>query len=421
MSLSRLKALEDEMKKCFRCSLCKMIPLPVVQDPRFADGCPASRLFHAHGYSGSGKSIMALSLLDGRIGVDPDLAEVTFACTACGLCDVSCKFIMDAERHLINMALREHLVEEGFGLPEHDEALRRIGENQDTGEESGARFPAGEARDILLLGGRTAAAGARAGTREKLLRLLRAAGVNAVTLGESEPDTGLMAYWTGRRDRFQRAAGNLIRCVERANARTVIAVSGSDLGMLRSKYPEAGLDPGFRVLHATELLDTLIGQGRLRFTRPVARRVTFHDPCYLGRQSEPPVKWDGQTIVTRGCMACTDPPRLVNRGVNGVFEPPRNCLRAIPGVEFREMHRIREYAFCCGGGGGVPEAFPRLARETALHRIEEARATGADCIVTACGTCRETLSRAQAAGPVEQAMPVLDVIDLVAEAAGIPV
>ena len=62
MALSALKDLEAEMKKCFRCSLCKLVPLPTVVDSRFSDGCPASRLFHFHGYSGSGKSIMALSL-----------------------------------------------------------------------------------------------------------------------------------------------------------------------------------------------------------------------------------------------------------------------------------------------------------------------------------------------------------------------
>jgi Fe-S oxidoreductase len=85
-----------------------MVPLPTVLNPKYSDGCPASRLFHFHGYSGSGKSIMALSLVNGRIKVDQTLADITFACTACGLCDVSCKFIMEAERHSVNMALKEY-------------------------------------------------------------------------------------------------------------------------------------------------------------------------------------------------------------------------------------------------------------------------------------------------------------------------
>src|SRR5512136_376439 len=119
MALSRLKGLEADMQKCFRCSLCKMVPLPTVRDPKYSDGCPSSRHLHFHGYSGSGKSIMALSLVNGRIKVDQTLADITFACTACGLCDVSCKFIMEAERRQINMALREHSVEEGYAMDAH--------------------------------------------------------------------------------------------------------------------------------------------------------------------------------------------------------------------------------------------------------------------------------------------------------------
>ena len=125
MALSTLTDLEAEMKKCFRCSLCKLVPLPTVVDSRFSDGCPVSRVFHFHGYSGSGKSIMALSLIEGRIAVDETLAAITFACTTCGLCDTACKFIMEAERDLVNMALREHIVDEGFGLAAHQPTASR--------------------------------------------------------------------------------------------------------------------------------------------------------------------------------------------------------------------------------------------------------------------------------------------------------
>ena len=85
MALSKLTNLEADMKKCFRCSLCKLVPLPTVIDSRFSDGCPASRELQFHGYSGSGKSIMALSLVEGRIAVDGALAAIIFACTTCGL------------------------------------------------------------------------------------------------------------------------------------------------------------------------------------------------------------------------------------------------------------------------------------------------------------------------------------------------
>lgn len=428
--LHKLNSLEDEMKKCFRCSLCKMIPLPVIRNPRFSDGCPANRMFHVHGYSGSGKSIMSLSLLDGRIEVDETLARITFACTACGLCDVACKFIMDAERHLINMTLREHIVDQGFGIPVHREAIQEMinvharretaGENRQWAKAQGLKILPEEHCDVLLFGGQQAVGRANESrVSKKLARLLRHARVDVGILGEEEPDSGLLAYWTGHRDLFVERAKGLNALLEGVGVRTVVTVSGADLGILRAKYPEYGCPTNVEILHATELLERLIIQGRLKLPRPIDRTVTYHDPCYLGRQSEPPVEWDGEYRTSHGCMTYAHPPKPINRGVNGVFDAPRNILRSIKGIDFLEMHRIREYAFCCGGGGGVPLAYPRLALETALHRIEEARAVGGGVLVTACHVCRENLSRAQQASPAVESLPVVDVIDLVFEAAGI--
>jgi Fe-S oxidoreductase len=98
-----------------------------------------------------------------------------------------------------------------------------------------------------------------------------------------------------------------------------------------------------------------------------------------------------------------------------VYEPPRRILEQIPGLELREMHRIREYSFCCGGGGGVPAAHPEVARTAAESRTEEARAVGAQAIVTACHYCAKNLERWQNDG----SMPILDLIDLVHQAAGL--
>ncbi|MBW2225037.1 MAG: (Fe-S)-binding protein [Deltaproteobacteria bacterium] len=120
------------------------------------------------------------------------------------------------------------------------------------------------------------------------------------------------------------------------------------------------------------------------------RRVTYHDPCYLGRQSEPPQAWEGEEKLSHGVLTYFDPPKPMNNGVNGVYDPPRRILDQVQGLELVEMHRIREYSFCCGGGGGVPEAHPDVARAAAASRVEEARDVGAETIVSACkGVSRE--------------------------------
>jgi Fe-S oxidoreductase len=185
--------------------------------------------------------------------------------------------------------------------------------------------------------------------------------------------------------------------------------------MLRSKYPHYSRAPKAKVLHASEFLLSLVQKGKLRLRRPVNQRVTYHDPCYLGRQSEPPTEWHGEERQTHGVMRYFSPPKPISYGTGGVFDAPREILRAIPGLRFIEMHRVREYAYCCGGGGGVPAAHPNVARSAALQRVDEASDVGAETMVTACQHCRQNLTRWQDG---TSSTPVIDLVDLVYAAAG---
>lgn len=427
MSLKRLEQLRHEMKKCTRCSLCKLVPMPTIQNARYTSACPPVNEYHFHAYCGGGLQVMALSLIDGRINVDQDLAEIVTACTACGLCDVACKFIMAAERQQVIMALKEHLVEAGQGLAVHQTLVDNL---MHFGFAAGKpAFPPGqwaqdmdikllpaEKADVLLYAGASPSHDLQqAATARKLAGLLQRAKVNFGILGDAEPDCGIDAYWTGHRRVFEKQAERVVDLLNQTGVKTIVTLCGSDLGILRAKYPEYGHPPKAKVLHASEFLQKLIEKGRLRLTKPLQMKVTYHDPCYLGRQSEPPLVWEGEERRTHGVMTYFVPPKPINYGVKGVFDPPRQILRSICGLEFVEMYRVREYSFCCGGGGGVPYAHPRVARSAALHRMDEARSVGAEAVVTACHHCRYNLTRWQEAG----AMPVVDLVDLVYEAAGL--
>jgi Fe-S oxidoreductase len=144
------------------------------------------------------------------------------------------------------------------------------------------------------------------------------------------------------------------------------------------------------VLHIAEYIDVLIKEGRLKFNKELPLTVTYHDPCHLGRRSEPFIHWEGKRVK----YGRYDPPKELRRGTHGIYEPPREVLRAIPGVELVEMERIKEYAWCCGSGGGVKSAFPDFALWTASERIEEAEATGADVLATCCPWCESNLEDA---------------------------
>jgi Fe-S oxidoreductase len=415
--LDRLKRLRPDMEKCFRCSLCKMVPLPTVTHADFTDACPAARQYHYHAFSGSGKQLMAMSLLDGRCAADPALARIAFACCACGYCDVACKFIMDAERHRVNMTLREHLSDQGLAPePLRNAPVGRTGPAVNWAEGLGLKVLPAQKAETLIFAGCATDDPRSAAIARKLARLLQSAGLDLGVM-DDEPCCGLPAYWMNRRGQFTEIAAQNALAFERLGVKRVVTVSGSCLGAFRSKYPEYARALGIEVVHATEVLAELVSDGRLKLERPVMARVTYHDPCYLGRQSEPFIEWHGQTKTALGVMTYTEPPKPINYGTRGVFDPPRTLLRAIPGLDFREMYRIREYAFCCGGGGGVPLAYPELARSATLHRLEEARAVGADRLVTACSHCERQFAAAQSG---DEAMPVLDIIELVHSAAGLP-
>jgi Fe-S oxidoreductase len=136
--------------------------------------------------------------------------------------------------------------------------------------------------------------------------------------------------------------------------------------------------------------------------------VTYHDPCRLGRLGEPWIHWSGKKIP--GDRFVFDPPKTYRRGTHGVYEPPREVLKSIPGVRLSEMTRIKEYAWCCGAGGGVNEANPEFALWTAKARLDEAVSTGAEALVTACPWCE--INFRESADKNGSRLQIFDVVEL---------
>jgi Fe-S oxidoreductase len=123
---------------------------------------------------------------------------------------------------------------------------------------------------------------------------------------------------------------------------------------------------------------------------------------------EPYLHWNGKEVIDE--IRTFDPPKEYRRGTYGVYEPPRDILKSIPGLRLVEMDRIKEYAWCCGAGGGVNESYPDFSMWTAQERISEAEPTGAEAIVTACPWCIKTLN--EAITQKGSSLKVFDVIEL---------
>ena len=413
MSLERLEALRQDMKKCVRCSLCKLVPMPTIQKTsKFISACPPVDEYHFHAYSGGGIQVMALALLDGRIEVDDNLAQILSACTMCGACDVSCKFIMVAERQEVILTLKEYIAELG---------LMKSKSSHITSQPHWAKglnlklLPRDNSRLLLFVGSGANRNPQHAATTQKFVKLLQFSNIDFGILEGDEPDSGIEAFWTGQRTEFEQIAQEVVDRINNTGVKTIVTLSGEDYGMLRGKYPNYGYMTQAKVIHASELLFSLLQKRKLKLIHSIQKQVTYHDPCYLGRQSEPKRKWDGEELQTHGVMRYFKPPKPINYGVNGVFNAPREVLRKIPGLQFVEMYRIREYAYCCGGGGGVPDNHPNVSQSAALHRIEEAKDVKAEMIVTSCQKCVYNLNHWQEKDP----LPVIDLVDLVYEAAGL--
>lgn len=147
--------------------------------------------------------------------------------------------------------------------------------------------------------------------------------------------------------------------------------------------------PDLEVKHHTAFIAELIEDGRLTFIRRLDKRVTFHDPCFIGRH-------------------------------NGFYDQPRAVLRAIPGVQLVEMGRSRENSFCCGGGGGRMWLESTADQRMAEIRVKEAASAGAEILVTACPFCMSNLQDAVKTAGYAEALEVKDIAEVVAEALQAP-
>jgi Fe-S oxidoreductase len=421
-------ALEDyqpDMERCSQCSYCRWIPLDQIKSWRFALGCPSVAYSHFHTYTARGRYLVARSLLKGRSNYTDRVRDVVFKCQACGSCDVTCKVCRyNLEPLETILELKARLVEDGQSPAEHVALIDHLRKEHNSMRQPKAdRGKWAEGLDVKDLTTQKAAVVFHAGCRlsydpqlqqtaRTAVGLLKNAGVEIGILGSQEICCGLRAYTMGYRKELTSCAARLIKAWTRAGVKMVVTSCADCYHGFKRRFPEFGLS--LEVLHTVEFLDRFIKEGRIKFTKSIPLTVTYHDPCHLGRQGEPYVPWKGVEKKIRNQVIVYEPRRPRYNGAWGVYDPPRDVLRSIPGIELVEMERIREYAWCCGAGGGAREAFPDYASCTAAERITEATATGAAAIVSACPWCeRSFMDAVSAANPK---MKVFDVAELVQQA-----
>jgi Fe-S oxidoreductase len=420
----KLEDYKADALSCPRCSNCKWVDHIYIQSHRFAKICPINTRYAFNAYSAQGILDIALALMAGQLDYTPGLLDVIYKCTLCGACDIRCKRNLDIEVLLVIEALRARCVQDGSGpLPEHKATASNIEKSHNRyGVPHKNRFkwlpkeikPA-EKADIVYF------AGCNSSYRhpeiaQSTVKILAAAGSQFMMMSPDEWCCGHPLYITGQIDLAEKVARRNIEVLEKAGASAVLTSCAECYKTWKVDYPKllgkSTRDMSFRVIHIAEYAEELLKQGALKLVKPVEMKVTYHDPCGLGRLSEPWILWEG----VRKKYGVLDPPKEWRRGTNGVYEPPREILRSTPGIELVEMERIKENAWCCGAGGEVRTAFKDFSLWTAGERLEEAKSTGAEAIVSGCPYCKENL--AEAGQLSEAGVKVYDLTEVMAQALG---
>ena len=209
--------------------------------------------------------------------------------------------------------------------------------------------------------------------------------MNFGILGNKEVCCGSEIRRMGEVGLFEMLMEENMKNFTKVNPQTIVTTSPHCMNALKNEYEGLGAE----VLHYSQFVWSLIEKEKLSFTTEVPMKVTYHDPCYLGKQ-------------------------------NGVFDEPRNILKSIPGIEFTEFGRCRENSLCCEGGGGrMWMEGTNVGKRLSEIRVEDALEMGVEAIVTACPFCLLTLEDAVKTTGNEEKIKVIDLMELASMGLGV--
>ncbi|MGD9320309.1 MAG: FAD-linked oxidase C-terminal domain-containing protein, partial [Desulfobacteraceae bacterium] len=376
--------IDNEVLACIHCGFCRL-------------GCPTFSVTHRESKNARGRNALAFYLMNGSIDPSAELAEAFYSCTTCQACTYFCPALIKVDG--IVEGVRKKLYKAGF-VPEPVQGVRenilKTGNVYASAKEGRIDIypPAlkekvkkgelkAQAETVLFMGCVPSYLDMK--MVPSLIKPMDAADVDYTTLSTEESCCGFPLYLMGS-DAFEPRAKSLMERLKATGARELVTPCAGCYKTFQKIYPEIG-DLGLEVYHSIHYLEKLINDGRIKFKRDLGKKVTYHDPCDLGRAFK-------------------------------MFDEPRNILKKIPGLEYVEMARNGLKARCCGGGGGVLANNPEMAVDMAAERVRDALAVGAEIIVSGCAACKDNLKKGAKAIPKQERgkIKILDMTEIVAGA-----
>ncbi len=363
----------DLFKRCFQCGLCDAV-------------CPWNRVREFS---------MRRIVRQATFGMTDIESEEMWLCTTCGRCPQQCP--RDVRQIDSGVALRRIATEYGV-FPQSVQPIRTIsgslvGEGNPLSEErekradwaEGLSVPTfTEGMDVLYFPGCYLSYDPRL---KKVARatagILQKAGVDFGILGPKENCCGESIRKTGDEEVFKRLARENIKTWIDEGVRKIVVSSPHCYHTFKNEYPEFRVE--FEIVHITQFVHELLRDGKLELSGELGKKVTYHDPCYLGRH-------------------------------NGVYDEPRAVLNAVAGLELIEMPESRVDSLCCGGGGGrIWMETPKGERFCDL-RVEQAMEAGAEVLATACPYCISNFEDSKLTLDVVDDIEVRDITEIIYEA-----
>jgi len=362
----------DAFKLCYQCGLCDVV-------------CPWNRV---RNFS------MRKIVRQATFGLTEIESEDIWRCTTCGRCPQQCP--RDVKQIESGVALRRIATEYGV-FPASVKPIRTvnaslIGEGNPLNEQrkNRANWAEGlsvktfsEGMDILYFPGCYLSYDPRL---KKVARatadILNLAGVDFGILGSKENCCGESIRKTGDEELFKTLARENIKTFIDNGVKKILVSSPHCYHTFKNEYPEFMVK--FEVVHISQYLFELIHEGRLELNKEYGKKVTYHDPCYLGRH-------------------------------NGIYDEPREVLKKIPGLELNEMPESREDSLCCGGGGGrIWMETPKGERFCDL-RVDQAIGIGAEVLVTSCPYCIANFEDSRITLEYDEVLEIKDITEIIGE------